>query len=148
MAEDIGLINEVVPEEGVLFGGQPTEAQISALAEAGYRTIIDLRGESEPRGFDEAAAIDAAGLEYIAIPMTQDTLGTSKPFADFVEIFDQVEHPVVVHCASGNRVGAAYYAWLVAKGGLTRDEALAKARDNGLRSAQLEAAVNQYLDSL
>lgn len=92
--------------------------------------------------------MSAAGLEYVTIPIDQQTLSTGNPFADFVEIFKTAERPVVVHCASGNRVGAAYYAWLVVEGGLTREQALEKAEANGLRSAQLEAAVDRYLDSL
>jgi uncharacterized protein (TIGR01244 family) len=148
MADDIELLNEVLTENGVLFGGQPSEEQLEAIAAAGYRTVIDLRGTSEARGYDEAAAMEAAGLEYVTVPVSQDTLSGGNPFADFVEVFKNAERPVVVHCASGNRVGAAYYAFLVAEEGLSREEALQRARDNGLHSAQLEAAVDRYLDSL
>ena len=144
MAEEI--TNAKHPEEGVLFGGQPSEAQIAELAEAGYGTIIDLRGEGEARGFDQAAAVEAAGMEYVTIPFTADTLPSGQPFADFIEAFRDAERPVVVHCASGNRVGGAYYAWLVDEKGMDRAEASEKAQEAGLRSAQIEAAANRWLD--
>ena len=54
--EDLGIINERDPEEGVVFGGQPSADQVVELAAAGFKTVIDLRGESEDRGFDEDTA--------------------------------------------------------------------------------------------
>ena len=112
--EDFGILNQYEPEEGVLFGGQPTEEQVQAMAAAGVKTVIDLRGETEDRGYDEVAAMAAAGLRYVPIPVTGDTMAEASTFESFLEAFETAEKPVLVHCASGNRVGALYYAHLVA----------------------------------
>jgi hypothetical protein len=46
-----GLPNEKHPQDGWIFAAQPTAEQLEALARDGYR-ILDLRTESENRGFD------------------------------------------------------------------------------------------------
>jgi uncharacterized protein (TIGR01244 family) len=147
MAQDeFGILNAHEPEEGVVFGGQPTAEQLEALAAAGFKSIIDLRGEAEDRGFDEASRVGELGLEYIALPVTGETLASPETFDRFLEIYEQAEKPALVHCASGNRVGAMYYAHLVAVKGMSRDEALELAKANGLRSMALVEPVDSYLD--
>ena len=145
---DFGLLNARFPMEEVLFGGQPDGGQLDAMARSGYKTVIDLRREIENRGFDEPAAVERLGLEYVAIPVGSETLQDTEIFETFLEVFEAAERPVLVHCASGNRVGALYYAWLVAREGMSREEALAEAQRQGLRSQALADAVDVYLDSL
>ena len=146
-AQEVGIPNQTMPEQGVVFGGQPTAEQIAEMAAGGTRTVIDLRGAEEDQGMDEGAVATAAGLGYVKIPVTRDTLSDPATFQSFFDAFAAAEKPVVVHCASGNRVGALYYAWLVSEQGVAREEALATARDNGLRSDALVTAVDAYLDS-
>ena len=70
-AEGFGILNAYEPAEGVVFGGQLTEEQLAALAAASFKSIIDLRGEDEDRGYDEAAAVQHLGLEYLPLPVTE-----------------------------------------------------------------------------
>lgn len=144
--DDHGIVNARVPEAGVLFAGQPTPEQLQALADAGYRTVIDLRGAEEDRGYEEASVAGRAGLEYVSIPVTRETLAAPETFEEFIRRFRDADRPVLVHCASGNRVGALYYAYLVAAEGRPRDAALDEAKKNGLRSDSLAASVDTYLD--
>ncbi|HKV11718.1 MAG TPA: protein tyrosine phosphatase family protein [Thermoanaerobaculia bacterium] len=138
-----GIPNASFPEKGILAAGQPTGEQLQLLAEDGYRTVIDLRPDSEPRGYDEAGAAKANGLAYVNIPVTGATL--DKAAIDrFVAELDKAERPVIVHCASSNRVGALYYAWLREKG-TPRDEALAKGKAAGLKSPELIEKVDAAL---
>ncbi len=144
-AQDYGLKNAYMPEEGVLFGGQPTSDQLRQLAAAGFE-VINLRMPSEDHGFDESALARELGLVYHSIPVGSETLTEAGTFQTFLDRFESRQGPVVVHCASGNRVGAMYYAYLVERGGLSREQALKVARDNGLSSESLIDAVNRYLD--
>jgi uncharacterized protein (TIGR01244 family) len=144
--EGFGIINATSPAPGLLFGGQPTAEQLEALAAANYKTVIDLRAPSENRGFDESAAADAAGLEYIPLPITDETLHRADTLDTFIRIFRESEKPVLVHCGSGGRVATVYYAWLVAEEKMTREEALAKAKEQGLSSERFLPAVDAYLD--
>lgn len=147
VVSDFGLLNATHPSEDVLFGGQPDAGQIEAMARAGFLTVMDLRREDEPRGFDESTVVRELGVEYVALPVGSDTLQDPATFEQFFELFAEAERPVLVHCASGNRVGALYYAYLVVEEGLDRSEALDQARQQGLRSDALVGVVDQYLDT-
>ncbi|MYA08220.1 MAG: hypothetical protein F4060_09825 [Holophagales bacterium] len=145
--KDHGLRGAKHPEPGVLFGGQPTEDQLKAMAADGLSFVLDLRAESEDRGFDEPAALRTLDVPYLNVPVDADRLALPETFERFIEAMDKVDGPVLVHCASGNRVGALYYAYLVAGKDVDREEARTRAKENGLRSAALEKAVDRYLDS-
>jgi uncharacterized protein (TIGR01244 family) len=144
--ENAGIPNATSPSPGILFGGQPTAAQLETLAAADYKTVIDLRAPEENRGYDEAAAAKAAGLEYVAVPVTAATLEDGETLDRFIRIFRETEKPVLVHCAAGGRVAAVYYAWLVAEEKMSREQALAKAREHGLRGDRILEPINEYLD--
>jgi len=145
--KDHGILHAKHPEPVVLFGGQPTEEPLQALAADGLSVVLDLRSESEDRGFDESAALQDLGVSYVTIPVDADRLEQPETFERFIEAMKNAEGPTLVHCASGNRVGALYYAYLAAEKGVDREEALARAKENGLRSSSLEKAVDRYLDS-
>jgi uncharacterized protein (TIGR01244 family) len=144
-ADDLGLSGAVRPEADLLFGGQPTAEQLAAAEAAGYRTIVDLRTESEDRGFDEVAEAARLGLEYRSIPVDAEALQRDETYEAFFAALEG-PRPLVAHCASGNRVGGLYYAFLVAKKGLSREAALERARASGLRSDALARTVDQWLD--
>ena len=58
------------PESGVLSTGQPTSDQLSIMAEAGVKHIINLRPPAEDVGFDERARVEALGMTYHNIPVS------------------------------------------------------------------------------
>lgn len=144
-AGTFGIDKASQPEPGLIAAGQPTPEQLKEAAQAGYKTVLDLRPPAEARGFDEAQVARDAGLEYVNIPVTADTLDAATLGRFFAE-FDKAERPVLVHCASSNRVGALYYAYLVQEKGMAKEEALAKARKAGLTSAELEAKIVSLVD--
>ena len=142
-ATPFGLLNGTEVAPGVLSAGQPTAAQLGELAKAGTKTIIDLRTASEDRGFDEPARAKELGLIYVNIPVTTDTLDAAT-ITRFREAFAKAERPLVLHCASANRVGALLYADLVL-GGTSTDEALAKAKAAGLKNPALEEKIKDVV---
>lgn len=129
----------------VLAAGQPTAAQIKRLAEAGYNTDIDLRRPAEVRGFDEPQAAAAAGLDYVNIPVSLKLLDRAT-IARFIHSFATAKRPVVVHCASSNRVGALYYAYLVEHEGVPPAEAMKRALKAGLHEPALIEKVRGLVD--
>ncbi len=145
--KDHGLRGAKHPESGLLFGGQPTEEQLEAMAADGLSFVLDLRAEGENRGFDEPAALRSLDVPYLNLPVDGDRLALPETFERFIEAMENADGPVLVHCASGNRVGAMYYAYLVAARGVDREEARKRARENGLGNRALEGAVDRYLDS-
>jgi uncharacterized protein (TIGR01244 family) len=144
--EETGIVNATSPEPGILFGGQPTPEQLQKLAAADYKTVIDLRAPGEDRGYDEPAAAKAAGLTYVPIPVTEESLEDPQTLDRFIEVFNETEKPVLVHCAGGGRVASVYYAWLVSEKKMSREDALAKAKEEGLRRETLIPTIDAYLD--
>lgn len=137
----------LVVADDLYSAAQPTEAEFAALASKGVRTIINLRHPSEATDFDEATAVAAAGMRYVAIPIAGSQDLTRETVARFSQELAKAQTcgPVLVHCASANRVGALIaleHAW---EQGLTVDTALTAGRAAGL--AGLEPAVIEHLRS-
>lgn len=132
-----------LPDVGA--AGQPSPDAWDALARSGARTVVDLRAANEPRGYDEAAAVRAAGLEYVALPVTQQTL-TDAQFDRLREILrDPGRRPILVHCASSNRVGALLLPFFALDQKQPLAKAIELAVDAGLRSQELAAMAVDYV---
>ncbi len=144
-ADPVGKLdlNDIGEATGDVSSGQPSEADLKVLAEQGYVAVIDLRGEGENRGYDEAAAAAAAGLEYTPLPIPNAAAVDFDNARKLGELLDQYDGPVVVHCGSGNRVGALV-ALLEADQGASEEEALEAGRAAGL--TRLEDLVKERLE--
>lgn len=122
--------------------GQPDSEVLSLAKDAGFKTIVDLRAESEDRGMDEAAEVAALGMQYVSLPIA----GADDVNFDNATVLDKIladaKGPVLLHCASGNRVGALY-ALREKLAGATDEEALAKGKAAGM--TRLEAVVKERL---
>ena len=104
----VPIRNARTPIEGVLSGGQPTPEQIEAAAQAGFRTVINIRTAGEP-GFEwEKAAVEGLGMTYVHIPVGGEESFTRETIAaiDGALREARARGPVLYHCASGNRIGA------------------------------------------
>ncbi len=102
------LPNGRSPLPGILTGGQPDDAQLGRLADVGYQTVVNLRTPGEPGApADEAAKVEAEGMHYVSIPVAHGE-GLSRENAEALGkvLADPDARPVVIHCGSGNRVGA------------------------------------------
>ena len=136
-----GTLNAACPLPGVATGGQPDSAHFVALAAGGVRTVIDLRAASEPRGYDEPAVARAAGLEYVSLPVTAASLSDSTIDAFRALMKARRTASVLVHCHSGNRVGAVMVPYLVLDRGWTLERAIAAAEAGGLKTPALKEKV-------
>jgi len=137
--------NGTCPLPGIGAAGQPRASDWGALAAAGVRTVVDLRPPNEPRGYDEPDAVRAAGLAYVAIPVTPVTLHDAQFDAIRDLLRDPARRPIVVHCASSNRVGALLLPYFALDEGLPLDRAVALAAEAGLRSPDLAAIAVDYV---
>ena len=104
----LAIPNAAEPLPGLLTGGQPTEEQFSQAKHLGFKSIVNRRGVGEP-GTDTAPALmDTLGLDYVHIPISgPHDISVDKAKA-LSEALDKVSTPAIVHCASGNRVGALF----------------------------------------
>ena len=111
--------------------GQPNEAQLQAIADAGYKVIVNLALHDDLRYSlaDEASSVKALGLDYIHIPVQFD----APTEGDLVKFFEAMEgHKdcrVWVHCAANMRVSAFLGLYWCIRGGWPEDRAFALLRD-------------------
>ena len=137
--------NGRTPADGLLCGGQPAEDDLATAHAAGYRTVINLRADGESGFAWEPDAVKAAGMDYVAIPVAGAAGLTRENAARLDAALKQAsaKGPVIVHCASGNRVGALLAlraAWVQ---GADPATALALGKASGL--AGLESKVRELL---
>ncbi len=122
--------------------GQPDAETLATAREAGFVAVIDLRGEEEDRGIDEVAAVEALGMRYVSLPVHGADDVTFENAEELDRLLGEFDGPVLVHCASGNRVGALV-ALRASAAGASDDEALAAGKAAGL--TRLEPAVAERL---
>lgn len=142
-----GLPNAGIPVPGVITAGQPTATQLEQLARGGVEIVADLRAASEDRGFDEPGAAARLALEYHSIPVIGASIGAREFAAVRSLMRARGTRAILVHCKSANRVGAALIPWLVLDQHRSRDDALAIAREIGLRGDDMARAAFAYVDS-
>ncbi|TBR14238.1 MAG: hypothetical protein EPO46_01135 [Lysobacter sp.] len=137
------LANVARPMPGVVSAGRLLPADIAVLDKAGVRQVIDLTVDSETPDFDERARVKAAGMRYENLPIAGPHDLTRENVARFDRLLRDARRPVVVHCASSNRVGAMAAlraAWI---DGQPVERAIAEGRRWGLKG--LEPAVRERL---
>ncbi len=136
-----------MPAEDLLTAGQPSKDDIEALARAGLKHIINLRPSTEDADFDEAQLASSLGINYTLVPVAgPGDVNLAKAQALDMALDAAQGAPVLVHCASSNRVGALLAlraAWIKKQsteqamnlgraGGLTKMEPLVlKLLENG-----------------
>jgi uncharacterized protein (TIGR01244 family) len=127
-------------ETGIYSSGQPSPTDWSQLPAAGVRAVVNLRGPEEQPGFDEAKAVRASGLEYYEMPVRSLDDLSAERIAEFAGLVARLRADgVLVHCGSGNRVGAIF-ALSRAREGATAPEALDYGRRAGLTGLEPQIA--------
>ncbi len=143
---DIGAASPAHQIGRYYLAGQPAAADMPDLHERGIRTVISLRTPGEI-DWDEKAAVEAAGMKFVSIPFRgADSLGDSQIEAALKELADEANGPILLHCGTSNRVGAIWYAHRIRHDGLTPEEAMAEAKEVGLRNGALTDVVNAYCE--
>lgn len=140
--QEVGLYNATFPRANLITGGQPTPAQLNALRLAGVNHVINLRSDEE-MDWDEASLVRSLGMRYYSIPIA----GASGLTQDNAQALDTLlqtleQDSVLLHCASGNRVGALI-ALSAAQHGEPMEAAIEKGKRWGM--TRLEALVREKI---
>ena len=141
-ATDIRAEASVLDGTRYVSSGQPDKEILAAAKDAGFVAVVDLRGAEEDRGIDEAGEVEALGMTYVALPISGGGDVTFENAARLDKILSEIDGPVLMHCASGNRVGALV-ALRASQAGASDEEALAAGRAAGL--TRLEPVVIERL---
>ena len=136
------------PEADVLSTGQPTADRLRVMANAGVQHVISLRPEAEDTGFDEQAMVESLGMSFTRIPVSVGDGGINGENAQSLQTllaeFDG--EGVVVHCATGNRVGALISVSEFAEGNDV-DASISEGARWGMTSERLQGMVRQNLSA-
>lgn len=142
---ELGALKQVHAFGDIFLAGQPTEFDVAAAKARGVKTVIDLRGATEDRGFDERVIVEGLGLKYVSLPFKKPDELTDAVFDRARQLLDDVDRPVLVHCGSANRVGAVWIPWRVIEGGLSIDDAIAEAKTIGLKTPEFAEKAKEYV---
>jgi uncharacterized protein (TIGR01244 family) len=145
-AEDLAiqLSNMRVPQPNRIVSGAIDAADLGRLRAAGVKHVINLRTTKESAGLDEAGIAAGLGLDYDSLPIEGAQSLTRENAARLDQLLNEAgDEPTLVHCGSGNRVGALIAlraAWIK---GQPEDAAIAEGKRWGRTS--LEGAVRSLL---
>ena len=140
--EQVVKVGRVIPVGGITTAGQPDEAALAVFRDNGYVAVIDLRSHREERGFDEVGAIALLRMNYVRLPIVHRedvSFSSAKELDSLINAFDG---PVLIHCGSGNRVGALL-ALRASLAGADDEAAIEFGKQAGLTS--LEEVVRERL---
>ncbi|MBL8235781.1 MAG: hypothetical protein JNM66_00075 [Bryobacterales bacterium] len=131
----------------IYFAGQPSQADLAEYAKLGVKTIVNLRmpAETASLGFDEAAAVKAAGMNYVSVPFGP----VMPPDGDLAKIYAELnkagDGKVLLHCASSNRAGMVWAVYRGTQHALPAEAAIAEGKAAGLKAAALEKLAREKL---
>jgi uncharacterized protein (TIGR01244 family) len=130
---NINIPNAITPRSGLLLGGQPSMEALQAAQTAGFQTIINLRGVGEAGTDLEPQIVADLGMKYVHIPVNGAGGITAENALRLSQSMSEAgDESVMVHCASGNRVGALFALAAHQLDGLSAEDALLKGRQHGL----------------
>lgn len=91
-------------------------SQCPALANLGYKSLIDLRFDDESQNQPNSDAISnsalASGLVYHHLPVSGDHL-SNDVVQHFAKLITHLPKPVMVFCHSGSRAKRLYQSALI-----------------------------------
>lgn len=130
----------------LLIGGQPEPAALEAARAAGYTLVVNLRTPAEDAGFDEAALVRELGMAYVSLPVGGPAgLGREQAARLDAVLAAHPDERILLHCSSGNRVGALFALRAGLLQGEDTETAVAIGRAHGL--TRLEPRVREILEN-
>lgn len=106
-------------------GGQPWPRHVKRARERGIKTIVNLRGARDCGAYVlEREACKKYGVTLIDMPLESRSSPQIDRLNRAVDVFNDIEYPVMFHCKSGaDRVGIGSALYLMLKEGRAVSEA-------------------------
>lgn len=126
------------PRPGLYTGGRPDANALRIFGALGVDTVIDLRGDDERAVADTRAVTESLGLRHEVLAIEGPGDLTPENAERLKHALDQSDGQVLLHCASGNRVGALLALMAFHHEDESRRQALEFGRAAGLKSLEPE----------
>jgi len=127
-------------------GGQPTEQAYAKAAAGGFHSVLSLRTANE--GVDlkrERSLVEQNKMRYFNIPVVSSAPRPQQADEFIRLVKEKSNHPMLIHCASANRVGAFMMIFRVLEQGWAEDKAMEEAIKIGLRGDELKKFARDYI---
>jgi tyrosine-protein phosphatase SIW14 len=110
-----GLPNAGKINDSLFRGAQPHAEGFQQLKSLGVTTVVDLRGEDPDKVAWERKQAEAAGMQFVTIPVSGWSPPTNDQVAQFLSLFRDSHAKVFVHCRFGDdRTGVFVAAYRMA----------------------------------
>ncbi len=104
--------------------GQPTQEQLTWIADAGFRTVINLALTDASNALPlEDRAVLELGMDYIALPLLFDRPSVTQALRVLQLLQTLQDRPVWLHCAMNMRVSSLMYIYRTRLLGISESEA-------------------------
>lgn len=134
-----------VHRSGKLYlAGQFSPDDVKELKKAGIRKVISLRTAGEIE-WDENEVLKAAGIEFINFPLRKPESFNDEMFGQVRRILRESKEPILLHCASANRVGGVWLTFRVLDQGVDLPTALREAAEVGLKAEFIRDKAVEYI---
>lgn len=140
-----GSVARLHTYQGIFLASQPAAEDFEQAKKGGIKTVINLRHPEENKKFNEMQVVLGQGLKYENPAWNGPEELTDAKFDEVRQLLNTAQRPILLHCASANRVGAHWLTYRVLDGGLSVEDALAEAKVVGLKSPDYEAKARDYI---
>jgi uncharacterized protein (TIGR01244 family) len=113
--------------DDLAIAGQITSEQLKQIAEAGYKSILNLRSPDE-EGFQSHDRFHShlLGLQYVNLPIEATKINPQVALQAFEKI-NELPKPTLVHCDSGRRSAVIIFMYIATRQGISLDLAFQQA---------------------
>jgi len=132
--------------EDFATGAQPSGSAYGKLAANGFHSVLNLRTAEEGTDLEkERKLVTGAGMRYFSIPVVS-AAPRPEQADEFIRIVkDKANHPMLIHCASANRVGAFMMIYRTLEHGWSEEKAYEEGVKIGLSSDGLKKFAHEYI---
>ncbi|MCA9178951.1 MAG: methyltransferase domain-containing protein [Planctomycetales bacterium] len=141
----LGETSNVHAFGNTLLCGQPSPMDFAEAKRRGIKTVISLR-QADEINWDESGELKKLGLSFHHLGFRAPDTLNDEIFEKSLQLLSQSKQsPVLLHCASANRVGAIWLAHRVVNDGVTVEQATREAKQVGLRTAGYETKALAFI---
>ena len=127
-------------------GGQPTDQAYAKAAASDFHSVLSLRTANEGGDLTrERSLVEKNKMRYFNVPVVSSAPRPEQADEFIRLVKENSNHPMLINCASANRVGAFMMIYPVLEQGWAEDKALEEAIKIGLRGDELKKFARDYL---
>ena len=141
---ELGQTKNVSRAGDLYFAGQFTADYVAEIKAAEFDRVITLRTDGEI-DWDEQAAVEAAGIEFLKLPVRSPDSFDDKLFDDIRELLGDKTKKTLFHCGSANRVGGVWLPFRVLDEKMPLEFAVQEAEAIGLRTPFIKEKALDYI---